>query len=208
MNEKKTTQLARKWIKEKPMPSSLENEFKSSGLAYLLDCVYRRTAELIKENMDATQAETEHLKQILPCIAFYETILHKEGNKDEALMLFEKWCFKKIESMAKIIPRLLRIPGLYKTIPSFMKKMLRTKFGPAAGFEFIEKECEKGFAADMIKCPYVEACKKYNCPELAQFFCKADDLCYGNMHPKLIWDRKKTLGTGGDCCDFKLYIRQ
>lgn len=48
---------------------------------------------------------------------------------------------------------------------------------------------------------------KYGCPELTQFFCKSDDICYGNLHPKLVWARTKTLGMGGDCCDFKLYMK-
>lgn len=34
---------------------------------------------------------------------------------------------------------------------------------------------------------------KYGCPELTQFFCKSDDICYGNLHPKLVWARNKTL---------------
>lgn len=43
----------------------------------------------------------------------------------------------------------------------------------------------------------------WNCPKL----CRADDICYGNMHSKLHWGRTKTLGLGGDCCDFRLTIR-
>lgn len=70
----------------------------------------------------------------------------------------------------------------------------------------LEKERENGFAADMILCPYVETCKKYACLELAQFFCKSDDVCYGNMHPKLVWGRTKTIGMGSECCDFSLWI--
>ncbi|MBR3294499.1 MAG: L-2-amino-thiazoline-4-carboxylic acid hydrolase [Oscillospiraceae bacterium] len=26
------------------------------------------------------------------------------------------------------------------------------------------------------------------------------------MHPKLKWRRSKTLGLGGDCCDFKITV--
>lgn len=191
------------------MPSSLQAEFKRNGLEDMLDKVYMRTAQLVKENENKPKGELEHLQQILPSIAFYETLRDKEGNQEKALNMFEKWCFQKIEKIAKIakwIPVIMKIPGLYKKIPSFMNKLLDAKFGPRAGFEYIQRDCENGFAADMTKCPYVETCKKYGCPELAQFFCKSDDICYGNMHPKLIWGRSKTLGTGGDCCDFNLYM--
>ena len=49
---------------------------------------------------------------------------------------------------------------------------------------------------------------KYGCPEIVAGFCRADDEAYGHMHPKLKWGRTKTLGQGGDCCDFclKMYF--
>lgn len=104
----------------------------------------------------------------------------------------------------------MKFPGLYKTMPKLFDLMLDKLFGAAAGFEsktVPEMSGQKVFARDMIVCPYVETCKKYYCLEIAQFFCKSDDIIYGNMHPKLLWGRTKTLGTGGDCCDFRLYIK-
>lgn len=207
MNNKNTMKLAKKYIHSKPMPSSLEKEFKKNGLESLLEKVYIRTAELIEENQDVSEAKMAHLKQILPSIAFYEALLEKERNQEQALAVYEKWCFLKIEKMAKMIPVIMKIPGLYKKVPGIMRKMLEKIFGHAAGFDYIEKEQENGFAADLIQCPYMETCKKYGCLELAQFFCKSDDICYGNMHPKLVWGRTKTMGMGGDCCDFNLYIK-
>ncbi len=197
----------KKCIKKKPMPYSLEKEFKNNGLESLLDDVYQRTAELLEDNQNASKALMMHLEQILPSIAFYEALLAKEGSQEKALVVFEKWCFIKIEKMAKWIPRIMKIPGLYKKVPGIMKIMLDKMFGHAAGFDYIEKEQKNGFAVDMTVCPYVETCKKYGHPELAQFFCKSDDICYGNMHPKLVWGRTKTLGMGNDCCDFSLWIK-
>ena len=60
----------------------------------------------------------------------------------------------------------------------------------------------------MLVCPYFETCKKYGCPELTRFFCKSDDITYGNLHPRLVWHRTQILGTGGECCDFRLFIRE
>lgn len=208
MNNKQVMKLAKKCIKKKPMPSGLLQEFKNHGLESMLEGIYQRTAELMQENQGVSEATMKHLEQILPCIAFYEALLKKEGNQEQALQIFEKWSFTKIEKMAKWILILMKIPGLYKQIPKFMRKMLDLMFGHAAGFDYREKECENGFAVDMIKCPYVETCNKYCCPELTQFFCKSDDICYGDMHPNLIWARTQTLGTGGECCDFKLYIKE
>ena len=61
---------------------------------------------------------------------------------------------------------------------------------------------------DMLACPYQDTCVKYGCPEIVAGFCRADDEAYGHMHPKLKWGRTKTLGQGGDCCDFRLTIEQ
>lgn len=36
----------------------------------------------------------------------------------------------------------------------------------------------------------------------------ADDICYGDVHPKVIWGHTKTLGKGGDCCDFRMTIKE
>lgn len=207
MKKTESLKLAKKFIKKKPMPGSLEKEFKKQGLSYLLDGVYRRSAELIEDNQNVSEGLKRHLGQILPCIAFYEALLEKEGSREKALVVFESWCFGKIEKMAGMLPKLMKIPGLYKKMPALMNKMLDKMFGEKCGFQYETVNQENGFAANMLVCPYVETCKKYGCPELAQFFCKSDDICYANMHPKLVWGRTNTLGTGGDCCDFSLYIK-
>lgn len=142
---------------------------------YLLDGVYRRSAELIEDNQNVSEGLKRHLGQILPCIAFYEALLEKEGSREKALVVFESWCFGKIEKMAGMLPKLMKIPGLYKKMPALMNKMLDKMFGEKCGFQYETVNQENGFAA--------------------------------NMHPKLVWGRTKTLGTGGDCCDFSLYIK-
>lgn len=208
MEQKKAMKAAKKWIKKNPMPAALEKGFKRNGWNDILKEVYERTERLVIENEHASKGLAEHLEQILPSIAFYEVLLKREGDKEKALEVFERYCFVKIEKIAKLMPVIMKIPGLYKKVPAIMEWMLDAKFGSKAGFSYLRKECENGFAADMTVCPYVETCKKYGCPELTQFFCKSDDYCYGNMHSKLVWGRTKTLGTGADCCDFKLYIKE
>ena len=207
MDKKKALKLAKKYVKSEPMPSSLMKSFKKNGYADLLDEVYDLTAKYIIENESLPKGVMSHLKQILPCIAFYKVLIKKEGSKEKALKAFEKACFNKLEKLSRLIPVIMKLPSLYKKVPAIMEKLLDAKFGEKCGFKYRRKECKNGFAADMLMCPYVETCKKYNCFELAQFFCKSDDICYGNMHPKLVWARTKTLGMGADCCDFKLYIK-
>ena len=114
MEKDKALAYAKKCINKEPMPSSLKREFVRNGWGELLEKAYRRTAELVMEQENVSKAQMAHLEQILPCIAFYEVLLKKEGSKDTALAFFEKWCFLKIEKMAKMSPVLMKIPGLYK----------------------------------------------------------------------------------------------
>lgn len=101
----------------------------------------------------------------------------------------------------------MKIPGLYKKIPKFFYSMTNKMFGSAAGFKTENMHVNKDMVSfDMIACPYLNNCTKYGCPEITEVFCEADDICYGNMHPKLIWGRTTTLAKGGKCCDFKLWI--
>ena len=112
MTDAKSLQLAKKYIRKMPMPNGLERKFKENDLEHLLDSVYRRTAELVRDNENADKAVWEHLEQILPCIAFYEVLVEEKGSKEQALLSYERWCFAKIEEMAKWIPLIMKIPGI------------------------------------------------------------------------------------------------
>lgn len=195
-------------IRKKPMPKALEIGFKKSGYENELENVYRRTGELLSENSSANKALKMHLNQILPCIAFYEALLRITGSKEKALCFFDNWAFIRIERLAAAARRIVSFLGLYKKIPNMGDTLLDNAFGTEAGFQSRHVPDAPKFARDMTACPYFETCKKYGCPEITQFFCKSDDITYGNLHPKLVWGRTQTLGTGGECCDFRLYIKE
>ena len=97
MEQKKAMKLAKKWIKKKPMPAALEQAFTKNGWGRELKEVYERTATLAAENEFVSKGLAEHLEQILPSVAFYEVILKREGDKEKALAVFEKYCFIKIK---------------------------------------------------------------------------------------------------------------
>ncbi len=56
----------------------------------------------------------------------------------------------------------------------------------------------------MKKCLWHTACIENNCEELCRLFCDVDNVTYGGLK-KLGFSRTKTLGYGGDCCDFHFY---
>ena len=186
-----TKKEAVKIIRKKPVPSALELGFKTEGYENELENVYIRTAELFDENANASQALYKHLRQILPSIAFYEALLRITGDREKSVAFFEKWALTKIEKMVPAVQSVMKL-GLYRKMPDICDNMLDKLFGKEAGFESRE----------------VKDAPKFACPEITQFFCKSDDVTYGNLHPKLVWGRTQTLGTGGECCDFRLYIKE
>ena len=202
-----TKKEAVKIIRKKPVPSALELGFKTEGYENELENVYIRTAELFDENANVSQALYKHLRQILPSIAFYEALLRITGDREKSVAFFEKWALTKIEKMVPAVQSVMKL-GLYRKMPDICDNMLDKLFGKEAGFESREVKDAPKFARDMTVCPYYETCKKYGYPEITQFFCKSDDVLYGNLHPKLVWGRTQTLGMGGECCDFRLYIKE
>ena len=55
----------------------------------------------------------------------------------------------------------------------------------------------------VLRCPYVQFCQGYGCPEIITVFCDSDDISFGNIHPRLLWGRTKTIGRGDQYCNFK-----
>ena len=168
-----------------------------------------RLQALWKENAGAGRAKKEHLKrQILPAIAAYET-LQTVMSKEEALQTVHG----NVEQLAgmthKYLAAILRVPGLYRLVPSVFVKSTRSVFGPAAGFVAEELQTGNGiWRVDMTRCPYHDTCTEYGCPELCRCFCDSDDISYGGLHPKLIWQRTMTLGRGDDRCDFCMKVEK
>jgi len=190
-----------------PMPASLVNGFRHNGWQDNLPRVYERAAVLLNEHRDASGALWMHLSQLLPTIAFYEAAQRITCSKKRALEFMEQWAFVKMEKMMPV-PRAIMKLGLYRLMPTLCGLMLKKMFGHSAGFDYRLVPDAPKFAVDMIRCPYVNTCGQYGVPELTAFCCRADDITYGNLHPKLIWARTQTLGMGGECCDFRLHVRK
>ena len=166
-----------------------------------------RLSQLRRENADASTEKQRHLEsQILPGIAAYET-LQTVMPREQALQTVHDYVERRAWRLKKVFVGLLHIPGLYRKIPGIFAEQTPKLFGTAAGFAATDIQTTGGvWRIDMTKCPYHDACVQYGCPELCRCFCDSDDITYDGMHPKLLWHRTKTLGRGGDCCDFCLKI--
>lgn len=190
--------------------SHLENKYGKEKAHAIMLKAFVRYDQLVAENKDEPKAYYMHTRErIYPAIAVFDAMTSTGIGREEAaefLIDYYKW---RASGMASKVKAIFMIPGLYKKAPKVFFKLTEKSFGPQAGFDSKDKylsETEMRF--NMVKCPYFDTCKKYGCPEIVKGFCDADDICYGNMHPKISWDRTKTLGYGYDVCDFKIHIKE
>lgn len=191
---------------EKYLSTKLDNE----KLNRVLDYANSRYEELVKENINDSDIIKTHTEtKIFPSIAIFEG-LKKEGYSteessnfvDESMQIFAK-------PASTFLRTILKIPGLYKKIPSIFESATKKKYGEDSGFKYKFYDTPKTQVKfDMLQCPYYEITKKYNCPEICKAFCHTDDLAYGNMHKYLKWNRTQTIGQGGKVCDFNITIKK
>ncbi len=170
----------------------------------------QRFKALCAENAAEPSAMHAHTHtKIYPCISVLDAQLQHEIGREEALrftLAFIKW---RSEKAASIVRKLMKLPFLYKKMPVMFGNMTKKKFGTRQNFDAIFHEISsREMRFDMTKCPYSDICTKYGWPEITKGFCRGDDIVYGNMHPKLVWGRTKTIGDGDACCDFKLTVAE
>lgn len=189
-----------------PVLYEMFNHEKAERIAINAKKIYGR---LCLENEKEPRALRRHTgKSIYPAIAAFQALLKEDINRNDAAEILYRYYEKQSEPVGNAIRNILKIPYLYKLVPRFFAQMTKKSFGEAAGFQakwLCANKNEMRF--DMLVCPYQDICVRYDCSEIVRSFCRADDICYGNMHAKLHWGRTKTLGLGGDCCDFRLTIR-
>ena len=148
-------------------------------------------------------------ERIYTSIALFDALLDEGFEREDAEKYVTSYYRWRAGGMASKIKAVFSLPGLYKIVPKFFYYMRQKSFGPKAGFASENSYLSKTeMHFDMVKCPYHDMCTKYGCPEIVKGFCDADDICYGNMHPHLSWDRTKTIGYGYNLCDFKVHIRE
>lgn len=157
---------------------------------------------LQKNTKDKSEKQMKTLNQtILPRIALYKVLMETGFSKDEAYEHMRKYMIeiigsKKHASMAKME----LVPGFYNIYSKiFLKIMRKTDLQ-----ESTQKHDKNSFDVTITKCLWHTACVENQCPELCKLFCDVDDVTYGGLK-KIGFSRTKTLGYGGDCCDFHLF---
>lgn len=162
-----------------------------------------------ENSSDSKELRSHSYKRIYPGIAVYEA-MRSEGISQEKAVWYIREYFQRLA--AKRVPffqRAIKTFGLARKFPHLFMAGVKKSCQPNAGFVYELPESHDNEARiNIVRCPYFEICKRYGCPEITSAYCDSDDAGYGNLHPNLIWGRTKTIGHGGDCCDFLLEYKK
>lgn len=162
-----------------------------------------------ENSSDSKELRSHSYKRIYPGIAVYEA-MRSEGISQEKAVWYIREYFQRLA--AKRVPffqRAIKTFGLARKFPYLFMAGIKKSCQPNAGFVYELPESHYNEARiNIVRCPYFEICKRYGCPEITSAYCDSDDAGYGNLHPNLIWGRTKTIGHGGDCCDFLLEYKE
>ena len=159
-------------------------------------------AEIIKNIKDKSKNQRKTLIQtILPRIALYKAMLQDGLPSEEVYHHMQKYMMDIVAEQKHLsMEKMEKIPCFYFLYSNiFLKVVRKTDL-----WESTQKHGKDYFDVTMKKCLWHTACVENGCAELCYFFCYVDNVTYGNLK-KLGFSRTKTLGYGGDCCDFHFY---
>lgn len=171
-----------------------------------------RTAEqvfdaLLSKYPDLLREEKAHAcSNIFPAIAFYRSF--QCHNIEPAMEILEKGAADIARKKGRSYAAAVKFPGMKNIFLKMFSVGVNKSFGDSANFSHeVIANNKNAFEFNITKCPYQKYCEMEGCPELTHIFCKNDEYTYGSL-PGISFIRTKTLGTGGDLCDFKFRREQ
>ena len=140
-------------------------------------------------------------RTLLPVLALYQA-LRKDGLPEEAAHTHVQrymlgYAAAKMHASAA---KAERFPGFYAIYSAVFLKVMRA----SNLWESTQTRSKDCFDVTIRKCLWHTACAENGCAALRRVFCEADNVTYGGLR-KIGFSRTKTLGCGGDCCDFHFF---
>ena len=178
--------------------------------AQIAQSAQKRYEALRAENSsDSKELRSHSYKRIYPGIAVYEAMRAEDISQEKAVWYIREYFQRLAAKRVPFFQRAIKTFGLARKFPYLFVAGVKKSCQPNAGFVYELPESHDNEARiNIVRCPYFEICKRYGCPEITSAYCDSDDAGYGNLHPNLIWGRTKTIGHGGDCCDFLLEYKE
>ena len=158
--------------------------------------------EIIKNIKNKSENQRKTLIQtILPRIALYKAMLQDGLPSEYVYKHMQKYMMDIVAKQKHLsMVKMEKIPCFYFLYSNiFLKVVHKTDL-----WESTQKHGKDYFDVTMKKCLWHMACVENACAELCHLFCDVDNVTYGELK-KLGFSRTKTLGYGGDCCDFHFY---
>ena len=182
--------------------SELRNRLGNEQTDVLVNDAVNLCNELCDKYKDLPKKEKVHTeKMIFPRAAIYLQMI-KYIPQEEAISLIEEAVRLGVEPDRKRLHIATKIPFIRPLFFKVFHKMIDSMFNEETGFRVKELEYDsKHYRVDVLQCPYMKYCELLGCKELTSTFCLSDDRVYGDMCG-IAFDRQRTIGRGGDKCDF------
>jgi hypothetical protein len=181
----------------------LTDLFGSSGAGLILSRAQTNYEEYdLLHSAETKRSNREALRtRILPGLALYQAMLAEGMERQQALAdldtLFKAAFFSKRLQGIRILNRL---PNPFAVVKPVMKLMMRQEYLP--GSQEIVADNSDTFAVNVYRCYIFDTLAAHGAAELTTLYCNTDDWLAAEL-PSVNWERTKTLGRGGDCCDFR-----
>ena len=187
---------------QKQVKSYLIEEFGPNKGNEIFDKQEKELYKIIKKTKDKTENQMKTLIQtIQPRIALYKVLLNEEFSKEDVYQYMRKYMIDKIAAKKHAsTAKMELVPGFYKIYSFIFLKIMRTTDLQ----ENTQSYGKDHYDVTITKCLWHTACKENGCEELCHLFCDVDDVTYGGLK-KIGFTRTKTLGYGGDCCNFHFF---
>lgn len=187
---------------QKQIKAFLAESFGNDRGGKLFEMQDKALGEIIGNTKGKTENQMKTLIQtILPRIALYKSLQAAGLSDDDVYKYMRKYMLeivaaKKHSSTAKMEI----VPGFYAIYSKVFLKIMRTTDLQ----ESVQEHGKDYFNVTITKCLWHTACVENGCEELCRLFCDVDDVTYGGLK-KIGFTRTKTLGYGGDWCDFHMF---
>lgn len=187
---------------QKQIKAFLAESFGNDRGEKLFEMQDKALGDIIGNTKGKTENQMKTLIQtILPRIALYKSLQAEGLSDDDVYKYMRKYMLeivaaKKHSSTAKMEI----VPGFYAIYSKVFLKIMQTTDLQ----ESVQEHGKDYFNVTITKCLWHTACVENGCEELCRLFCDVDDVTYGGLK-KIGFTRTKTLGYGGDCCDFHMF---
>lgn len=168
--------------------------------------VFSKQEEILNEIIKNVKGKSKNqrktlIETILPRIALYKTMLKSDLANDEVYEHMQKYMIDIVAKQKHLsMQKLEKVPCFYFLYSNiFLRVVRKTDL-----WESTQKHNKNSFDVIMKKCLWHTACIENDCDKLCHLFCDVDNITYGELG-KIGFSRTKTLGYGGDCCDFHFY---